>query len=308
MDKDTPASALAKCLFYFDTIEDYLQVDGIGGCKGRWGRTARDRSILGTCVLLVPRWAFRPEPVDVTASAPKKKPETKTDAENRKKLPKPMEEFVNAAAVTPISSHAFHHPTVTMHGSKPLHQTSFFPFLLSLVDDAWTPFPRPTLIAQLALVLPILTPYSRRELRGSIQIKNRGSATASRLPPVSVTSPGSPAMSSIPSRVAAAAASHPSCRLLPPACGRRELRGSAAPGRVRLLRTGFFRESFMSLTAVPQHCWSPADRAADAYLLTRDPHWPIHLRDLGDFLLPVVPRIYLVILSHISPLNSYIFS
>jgi superfamily II DNA helicase RecQ len=163
MDKDTPASVLAKCLFYFDTIEDcatavetlrkclpahlrhlvqtfkstvseaakelvwdrfkkgeiriLCATDAAGmGCNvpdveytvlcsltksasvlaQRWGRTARDRSILGTCILLVPRWAFRPEPVDDTASAPKKKPETKTDAENRKKLPKPMEEFVNA--------------------------------------------------------------------------------------------------------------------------------------------------------------------------------------------------------------------
>ncbi|KAJ6470458.1 P-loop containing nucleoside triphosphate hydrolase protein [Mycena sanguinolenta] len=28
----------------------------------RWGRTARSRDILGTCILLVPRWAFWPEP------------------------------------------------------------------------------------------------------------------------------------------------------------------------------------------------------------------------------------------------------
>jgi superfamily II DNA helicase RecQ len=63
----------------------------------RWGRTARDRSILGTCILLVPRWAFRPEPVDeAVTSRPPKKSESKADTERRKKLNAAMEAFVNA--------------------------------------------------------------------------------------------------------------------------------------------------------------------------------------------------------------------
>jgi superfamily II DNA helicase RecQ len=161
MDKDTPLTALPKCLFYFNTIEDcatavetlrkclptHLRLtvqtfkstlseaakesvwdrfqrgeirilcatDAAGmGCNipdvmytilcflppsvsptsQRWGRTARDRSILGTCILLVPRWAFRPEPVDTNFGP--KKVETKADAEHRAKLGQPMEAFVNA--------------------------------------------------------------------------------------------------------------------------------------------------------------------------------------------------------------------
>ncbi|KAJ7807516.1 P-loop containing nucleoside triphosphate hydrolase protein [Mycena olivaceomarginata] len=165
MDKDTPADVLAKCLFYFDTIEacgtavETLQkclpahlrplvqtfkstlsevakaqlwdrfnkgeirilcaTDAAGmGCNvadvmytilcsltdslsvlaQRWGRTARNRSIFGTCILLVPQWAFRPEPADDSGtSGPQKKKETKADTDRRKKLDKAMEGFVNAA-------------------------------------------------------------------------------------------------------------------------------------------------------------------------------------------------------------------
>lgn len=177
MDKDTPASALPKCLFYFDTIQDcatavetlrkclppHLRLlvqtfkstvlepakelvwdrfksgeirilcatDAAGmGCNvpdvdytvlpslpksasplgQRWGRTARNRAILGTCILLVPRWAFRPEPeveAGATAGGPKKKPETKSDLENRKKLAKPIEEFVNAGMCSHIPVSGF---------------------------------------------------------------------------------------------------------------------------------------------------------------------------------------------------------
>lgn len=60
----------------------------------RWGRTGRSRNILGTCILLVPRWAFRPEAVD--PDGPQKKGETKADADHRTKLKKPVENFVNA--------------------------------------------------------------------------------------------------------------------------------------------------------------------------------------------------------------------
>lgn len=164
MDKDTPTSALPKCLLYFDTIEAcatavetlrkclpahlrplvqtfkstlsepakaqlwdrfskgeiliLCATDAAGmGCNvpdvtftvlcflpdspskltQRWGRTARNRTVLGTCILLVPRWAFRPEPVYTTAaSGPQAKPETKADADRRKKLNSAIEAFVNA--------------------------------------------------------------------------------------------------------------------------------------------------------------------------------------------------------------------
>ncbi|KAJ7765972.1 P-loop containing nucleoside triphosphate hydrolase protein [Mycena olivaceomarginata] len=164
MDKDTPADVLAKCLFYFDTIEAcgtavetlrkclpahlrplvqtfkstlsevakaqlwdrfnkgeiriLCATDAAGmGCNvadvmytilcsltdslsvlaQRWGRTARNRSIFGTCILLVPQWAFRPEPADDSGtSGPQKKKETKADTDRRKKLDKAMEGFVNA--------------------------------------------------------------------------------------------------------------------------------------------------------------------------------------------------------------------
>ncbi|KAJ7178014.1 P-loop containing nucleoside triphosphate hydrolase protein [Mycena filopes] len=163
MDEDTPPELLAKCLFYFDTIEACgIAVETLRKClpahlrplvqtfksslseaakaelwdqfnKGeirilcatdaagmgcnvpdvaftilcflpgsagilaqRWGRTARNRSIFGTCILLVPRWAFRPEPVDdLVAERPPKK-ESKADSERRKKLDGAMEAFVNA--------------------------------------------------------------------------------------------------------------------------------------------------------------------------------------------------------------------
>ncbi|KAJ7244849.1 P-loop containing nucleoside triphosphate hydrolase protein [Mycena rebaudengoi] len=156
MDKDTPAAALPKCLFYFDTIEACaIAVETLRKClpahlrplvqtfkstvsetakepvwdqfnKGqiriicatdaagmgcnvpdveftilcsltefpsilaqRWGRTARSRGILGTCILLVPHWAFRPAPVESEVV----KKETKADADRRNKMNKPMEEF-----------------------------------------------------------------------------------------------------------------------------------------------------------------------------------------------------------------------
>ncbi|KAJ7200787.1 hypothetical protein GGX14DRAFT_571796 [Mycena pura] len=67
----------------------------------RWGRTARSRTILGTCILLVPRWAFRPaRPIDTEfTSGPPKKLESNADAERRKKLNRAIEAFVNADCV-----------------------------------------------------------------------------------------------------------------------------------------------------------------------------------------------------------------
>ncbi|KAJ7153179.1 P-loop containing nucleoside triphosphate hydrolase protein, partial [Mycena crocata] len=157
MDENTPASALAKCLLYFDTIKEcqaavetlrkclpaHLRLlvqtfkstvsegakeliwdrfnkgeirilcatDAAGmGCNvpdvmytvlcsltqsasvlaQRWGRTARNRILLGTCILLVPRWAFRPpesageDDLDLPGTKKKKKVETNADTERRK--------------------------------------------------------------------------------------------------------------------------------------------------------------------------------------------------------------------------------
>lgn len=74
--------------------------DSLSPLSQRWGRTGRSRSVLGTCILLVPKWAFRPEPVD--PAAPQKKKETKADADRRKKLPEPVENFVNAGMCSSI--------------------------------------------------------------------------------------------------------------------------------------------------------------------------------------------------------------
>ncbi|KAJ7210936.1 P-loop containing nucleoside triphosphate hydrolase protein [Mycena rebaudengoi] len=193
MDKDTPASALSKCLFYFDNINDcgtavetlrkilpahlrdrvqtfkstlsekakegiwerfnkgeiliLCATDAAGmGCNvpdvrytilcsltksvsilaQRWGRTARRRSLQGTCILLVPRWAFRPETGD---EVPQKK-ETKSDAANRKKLPEPMEQFVNAGTSMFYSSYFRPHTDLDVFNC--LDQTSRKP-----VENGW---------------------------------------------------------------------------------------------------------------------------------------------------------------------------
>ncbi|KAJ7355281.1 hypothetical protein DFH08DRAFT_803329 [Mycena albidolilacea] len=139
--KDTPADVLAKCLFYFDTIEACgTAVETLRKCLlahlrllvqtfkstlseaakvqlwdrltreksassvqlmpqgwDRWERTACDRSIFGTCILLISHWAFRPEPVDAAVvSGPQKKAESKADTDRRKKLDSAMEALMNA--------------------------------------------------------------------------------------------------------------------------------------------------------------------------------------------------------------------
>lgn len=72
----------------------------------RWGRTARDRQLLGTCLLLVPEWAFRPKPPPVPAvplavqlvkGHQKEKVEPKRWTTQRAALDSPVESFVNAA-------------------------------------------------------------------------------------------------------------------------------------------------------------------------------------------------------------------
>ncbi|KAJ6578243.1 hypothetical protein B0H19DRAFT_1062765 [Mycena capillaripes] len=63
----------------------------------RWGRTARNRPIFGTCILLVPQWAFRPEPVDDSVmSGPQKKKGIESRYRTAQELDGAMEGFVNA--------------------------------------------------------------------------------------------------------------------------------------------------------------------------------------------------------------------
>jgi superfamily II DNA helicase RecQ len=68
----------------------------------RWGRAGRDRTISATCLLFVPKWAFRPKENDFLAG----KKETKADTERRKGLEKPLENFVNSGERLE-SSHVF---------------------------------------------------------------------------------------------------------------------------------------------------------------------------------------------------------
>ncbi|TFY63189.1 hypothetical protein EVJ58_g3389 [Rhodofomes roseus] len=75
----------------------------------RWGRAGRDRTTPATCILLVPPWAFRPKPAETAVIHPsvqrmrkessrKVKGETKKDAEQRARLPPPLEQFINCGA------------------------------------------------------------------------------------------------------------------------------------------------------------------------------------------------------------------
>lgn len=73
----------------------------------RWGRAARDRTLLGTCLLLVPAWAFRPTPpvlglaVQRVKGQPKVKVESKRHAAQRAALEVNVERFINSASETP---------------------------------------------------------------------------------------------------------------------------------------------------------------------------------------------------------------
>ncbi|KAH9922989.1 P-loop containing nucleoside triphosphate hydrolase protein [Fomitopsis serialis] len=88
----------------------------------RWGRAGRDRSTPATCLLLVPKWAFRPDPAQsavvnpairrvrkTNAATTTVKQETKKDAEQRARLPAPLEQFINVNTLEGQSrcSHAY---------------------------------------------------------------------------------------------------------------------------------------------------------------------------------------------------------
>jgi superfamily II DNA helicase RecQ len=59
----------------------------------RWGRAARDRSIHGTCQLLLPEWAFHPAPVQSLMAAQKDEP--KRNKKQREGLQVALERFIN---------------------------------------------------------------------------------------------------------------------------------------------------------------------------------------------------------------------
>jgi len=64
----------------------------------RWGRAGRNRTVDGTCLLLVPPWAFNPsKPAQVvhTLGRGRAKKETKTDVLKREKLDPHLRAFIN---------------------------------------------------------------------------------------------------------------------------------------------------------------------------------------------------------------------
>lgn len=70
----------------------------------RWGRAARDRTLTGTCLFLVPAWAFRPpnpEPplaLQRLKGQSKVKGESKRHVQQRANLNTTLEAFINSAA------------------------------------------------------------------------------------------------------------------------------------------------------------------------------------------------------------------
>ncbi|KAJ7259748.1 P-loop containing nucleoside triphosphate hydrolase protein [Mycena rebaudengoi] len=72
----------------------------------RWGRTGRGRETLGTCIFLVPVWAFRPAPVETglglavqtLRGQPKHKIEPKTHTASRGRIERNLEAFINSAS------------------------------------------------------------------------------------------------------------------------------------------------------------------------------------------------------------------
>jgi superfamily II DNA helicase RecQ len=73
----------------------------------RWGRAARDRTLLGTCLLLVPDWAFRPAPPELGLAVqrvkgrPKIKVESKRRTSQRANLNSNVEAFINSGSENP---------------------------------------------------------------------------------------------------------------------------------------------------------------------------------------------------------------
>jgi len=77
----------------------------VGTVAQRWGRAGRDRKTDGVCLLLVPKWAFRPDKSAVATHAlqrgRQKAPETKTDTLKRARLDTTLETFINIGSSEP---------------------------------------------------------------------------------------------------------------------------------------------------------------------------------------------------------------
>ena len=80
----------------------------IGTVAQRWGRAGHDRTTEGVCLLLVPKWAFRPELSAVAAhvrqhlqQGRQKAPETKADTLKRARLDTKLEAFINIGSSDP---------------------------------------------------------------------------------------------------------------------------------------------------------------------------------------------------------------
>lgn len=65
----------------------------ISGVVQRWGRTARNHNVSGTCQFLVPKWAFRPSAENVP-----QKPEAKRSVKQREGIQPALEKFINLQA------------------------------------------------------------------------------------------------------------------------------------------------------------------------------------------------------------------
>jgi hypothetical protein len=73
----------------------------------RWGRAARDRALTGTCLMLVPDWAFRPAHPELGLAVqrvkghPKIKVESKRHVAQRAALNANVEAFINSGSENP---------------------------------------------------------------------------------------------------------------------------------------------------------------------------------------------------------------
>lgn len=103
----------------------------VGTVVQRWGRAGRDRTTQGVCLLLVPKWAFRPEQSAIAAHAQQrlqrggqKAPETKTDALKRARLDAKIETFINIGSDNPpVCVHQFVEKNFSPETSLAMHTT-----------------------------------------------------------------------------------------------------------------------------------------------------------------------------------------
>ena len=107
----------------------------VGTVAQRWGRAGRDRITDGVCLLLVPKWAFRPDKSAVAAHAlqrgRQKAPETKADTLKHARLDVKLEAFLNIGSSEPpgqiiliLSYHCTYFCDVSV--CPPIHPRDFF--------------------------------------------------------------------------------------------------------------------------------------------------------------------------------------